>query len=835
MLRDIYSAKTLVDVFKISIERFADRTCFIMRPKYRTLRWTYREFSNFSIAMASLLQKRGLKKGDRVLLLAPNSSWWQAAFWGCQLAGMIPVPLMVQSTLEFVSRVARQTNARMLLKVTWIKKPRHVSCPAADIDTLCFQVKKHSNILQNVGMFFSAAKEDDIAEILYTSGTTGDPKGVPLSHKNIVSNLKSILHLIPIQAQDKAISFLPLSHIFEQMVELRGLTAGATIIYVPSLSSSVIAEAFKEHKVTLMAIVPEFLRLLWRRIEAETSHGIEAPIFHFLFLLVAMAPRFWRGLLFFLVHKKFGGMLRLIITGAAPLDPQLGRRWQLLGFTLLQGYGLTETSPVLTVTPFSSTNIKSVGKAVPGVELKIAQDGEVLARGPNVFSGYWKNPTKTKEAFEGHWFKTGDMGYFDKEGFLYLTGRKKFMILTESGQNVYPEDIEQELNRQKGVEDSCVVPLEREKHIEIHAVLLAPSLDNPEKVIARVNKRLASFQQIHSWSLWPFPDFPRTVTRKAKRWEVLQYLTERTVPKVAETSRKEVSPLQVILSDISGVRVGRIKDTTKLVHDLKLDSLGRIELVAQIEERFGIELDEGKIGYETTLKDLEKLILEKPKKKVKYKLVSWPRSFFLRLLRPCLQKVVMFPLLWFFTKIDVQGGENLKNLPLPCIFMANHLSDLDSPVIIKALPEGIRKNLAIAAATDVLYERYSLFQPLVAIFVNNYPFQRKEQISLDFFYTGKLLDQGWSILVFPEGQISETGKILPFKLGAGLLAVEMGVPVVPVKITGTNKILPLHWRLPYPRKFRGRVKLVFGKPIFFSKKSSYLKATKTIEKAIREL
>lgn len=229
------------------------------------------------------------------------------------------------------------------------------------------------------------------------------------------------------------------------------------------------------------------------------------------------------------------------------------------------------------------------------------------------------------------------------------------------------------------------------------------------------------------------------------------------------------------------------------------------------------------------------MIQEKPKKKVRYKLRRWPRSAWVRALRPVLQKIILFPLLWFFAKLEVQGLENLQGIKLPCIFMANHLSDLDTPVVIKALPDSIRRSLAVAAATDVLYERYMPFQPLVALVANTYPFPRKGQVRLSLVYTGKLVDQGWSILVFPEGQISSSGKLLPFKLGAGVLAVDMRLPVVPVKITGTNKILPLHWRLPYPRQFRGRVEVVFAKPLFFSKKVSYEKARKKIENVMRKL
>jgi len=415
----------------------------------------------------------------------------------------------LQSRPKFVLEIAKKTQAKLLLKSSEIKKPRKLNLPSIDIDYL-------DELSQNEYSFKKPLiKENDIVEILYTSGTTGLPKGAVLTHKNIVSDLKAIFDIIKVKRSDKFLSILPLSHIFEQIVEFRALCGGAQIVFVPALGSTIITRTLFENKITKMAAVPEFLKLVMQKIELQAKLQGKEKLLKSLFSISPYLPRTLRKILFRNVHQKFGGKLDLIVSGGAPLEVEVGKKWQALGINMLQGYGLTETSPVITVTPPSFKNITSVGKVVPGVKVKIAKDGEVLVKGPIVFKGYWKDSQKTKKAFKKGWFCTGDMGYLNKKGFLYLQGRKKFIILTASGQNVYPGDIEFELNKERQVLDSCVVGLEKRGRIEIHAVLLG-EIRTAEKIIDRANERLATFQQIQSWSIWPFSDFPRTLTKKVK-------------------------------------------------------------------------------------------------------------------------------------------------------------------------------------------------------------------------------------------------------------------------------------------------------------------------------
>lgn len=819
--------KTLIDILEEGKNNFPKTPALKIKPRFRSVIWDYSQFYNFASGIAKLLGEKKLKKGDRVLLLAPNSPYWLGAFFGCLLKGIIVVPLYLQNRPEFISEITRQTQAKLFFKSSEIKKPKELKIDDIDIDYL-------DGFSQNEGTFEkSLIQEDDIAEILYTSGTTGYPKGVVLTHKNIVSDLKVISDIIEVKKSDRFLSILPLSHVFEQIVDFRALASGAQIVFVPALGSTIITKNLFENKITKMATVPEFLKLVMQKIEAEAKLQKKEKILKFLFRISLGLPRNFRKILFRNIHQKFGGKLDLIVSGGAPLEIEIGKKWQALGINILQGYGLTETSPVISVTPPPFKKIASVGKVVQGTEVTIAKDGEILVQGPIVFKEYWGDPQKTKEAFEDGWFKTGDIGYFDKEGFLYIKGRKKFMILTAAGQNVYPEDIELELNKEKGVVDNCVVGLSKKGRIEIHAVILGKIKEKEaEKIIDRVNGRLASFQQIQNWSIWPFSDFPRTIIKKVKKPEVLEYLTQKIVPEEIKLTKKEVSPLIEILSIVTDTNPALISGETRVVKDLGLDSLMRIELVAQIEEQFGVEIDEAKINSETKVGDIEKLIKEKPKREIKYKISSWQLHPIIKTIRKILQKTLIFPSLGFFSQIKTEGIENLRDLIPPVIFMANHTSSLDSPSVVRALPARFGDNIALATATDVLYEKFKPIQKIITLLFNAYPFPRIGQIKSGLEYTGELIDKNWSILVFPEGRESPTGEILPLKRGAGVITVEMQVPIVPVKIQGTRNIIPHGSHFP---KKRGQILIKFGQPLYFKKGASPETVTKIIEKAMRGL
>jgi len=478
-----------------------------------------------------------------------------------------------------------------------------------------------------------------------------------------------------------------------------------------------------------------------------------------------------------------------MMCGGAPLDSTLELKWETFGIEIMQGYGLTETSPVVSTNSYEHHQIGSVGKVLPNLDVKLDEDKNILVKGPSVFQGYFKNQEKTNEAFTSDgYFKTDDIGEFDNDGFLHLKGRKKYMILGPGGQNVHPEDLEHELNEIQAVLDSCIIGLEKpDGHIEIHAVLLCKDATcKGQNIIDQANKQLASYQQIASWSLWPEDDFPRSATQKVKKHEVEQKLKELRDKQPTQQPHTS-TPLLRILTQLTGTDTSNIKPTTKIVTELSLDSLLRIELIMRIEEELNVAVNEADITTDTTLEELEKMIAQNKPVEPTPPLKRWPRWTIVALLR------IMFQWFFFlisktFCKLNIKGSKHLKNISGPVIFMPNHLSYFDSFVVNKAIPLRLRYKLAYAAAQDMLFKEFKRFALPAEFLFNAFPFPRTEHenIKQGLEYMGQLLDENHSIVLFPEGKVSKDGSLLPLKRGAGLVAVEMGVPVVPIKIEGAR-------------------------------------------------
>ncbi len=821
--------KTLGQLIEAASKAYDEKIAFKFRPRFRAVSFTYGESYHLAQAAAKILEEAGLKKGERVLIWAYNTPYWVAGFFGTQLLGAVAVPLNVASRGAFVKKIAQATKTRFLLKSAPLAKPDGLAIRSFDLETLQPAVATKLPRPQ--------INEKDLAEIVYTSGTTGFPKGVMLTHKNILANLRSVLPLVGLTKEDRGLSILPLSHIFEQIAGmLAPLSCGVQVTYAGALNSINIRKNLVEDKITKMAAVPEFLRLIIKRLEEKAKEEGKKPLLDLLFKITPAIPSMRvRRLLFHQVLKRFGGYLGTIISGGAALDSEVGKKWEALGIYILQGYGTTEASPVISTNTYKDKKIASVGRPIPGVQVKIGEDGEILVRGKNIFQGYYKNPEKTREVFEDGWYKTGDLGFFDRDGHLHIHGRKKYMIVTEAGENVYPEDIEFVLNKLPGAEDSCVVGLRVGEKQIIHAVLLGKEIKNLEQIISKANESLEVYQQVQDYSIWPFDDFPRTATKKVKRDEVLKYLATRKIAS-EELLPASTELVEKCLAKITSLPLSKISPEKKLVEDLKMDSLERVELVALIEEETGVIIDEAEIGPTTSVAHIKEWVEHKIQKEERYEFKEWSLLPTVVALRKVIQNIFLFPITRYFAAIKREGEENLIDLSLPVLFYANHLSAIDPAVLLVALPGKIRKKLAIATASDVIYAdpKHQKYEGIFSALFNIYPFSRTGQIKSSLEYTGRLLDRGFSILVFPEGRVSTSGKMQSLKEGAGFLAVEMGVGVVPVKIEGTQKIAPPGTEPPlWPKKSGVVVK--FGQPLGFSPTDSYLEATEMIENALQKL
>lgn len=551
---------SLTEFLNIQVDDHGPRLAMQYRPRYRTVSWTYQDLGARVELLSASLASEGIGVGDRVLLSAENSPHWVAAFFAIAARGAVAVPLNPKSPAEQIDRVV--ASAEPALAMISARSP----WAAAALPTVNIEFATMDGKAASIDKLRTSAGQSQLAEIIYTSGTTGDPKGVMLTGANLLADLAAVAKAVPLVPNDHVLTLVPLFHVYGQMTSLFcPLAAGCSVTYLAAPTTRVVAEALAQTPATHLVVIPEVLKTMMDRLETR----------------IGRIPGFMRPLLRARIRARISKTLRTIVCGGAPLDPIVEEKWLALGFEVLQGYGLTETSPVISANTPTAHRVGSVGKPLNGIEVRIAPDSEVQVRGPIVAAGYYRDPERTDAAFVDGWFRTDDGGRLDADGFLYVFGRKKYMILGPGGENVFPEDLEAVINRIPGVSDSAVIGLEKGGRTAIHAVLLCNEAC-ADDVIAEANRHLAPHQRIMSWSVWPEADFPRSVTRKVRKNEVIHRLREEAPQRVIPSGRS--TPLRQLIADIAGPESGPVSDDTRLVSDLHLDSLLRIELIARIEE-----------------------------------------------------------------------------------------------------------------------------------------------------------------------------------------------------------------------------------------------------------
>ncbi|HEX2185411.1 MAG TPA: AMP-binding protein, partial [Chloroflexota bacterium] len=497
-------------------------------------------------------------RGDRVLVWAPNSPQLVAVYFGCMLAGAILVPLDPFSTPDFIARVAAKTRAAAM--VTGAGQVPALSCRVIRLDELRFALPavREAPALVAPGAAARPGPED-VVEVVLTSGTTGEPKGVVLSHRNVVANVQSVRGVIPEGPPYRLLSLLPLSHMLEQTCGLYlPLLYGATIVYLPSRQPGAVFKALRRWRIMAMVVVPVLLEVMLRGIEREVRRRGQWPAWERLQRIAPYLPMAGRRLLFSGVHRQLGGCLDFFMCGGAHLSPPLAVAWERLGVKVAQGYGTTECAPVVASHTLARRAFDSVGRPVRGVQVRLSEAGEVLVKGPNVTARYWEDEAATRGAFTADgWFRTGDLAELDADGQLRLKGRLKDTIVLPSGLNVYPEDVERELAREAEVAGCVVLGLpDASGVLGVHAAVLpADRSGTPEAVRGRVeaalrraNARLAPHQQAKSCSIWPHDDFPRTSSMKVKRHEVRAIL-ERAGRGTADVAPRSAHPRAVAAED----------------------------------------------------------------------------------------------------------------------------------------------------------------------------------------------------------------------------------------------------------------------------------------------
>jgi long-chain acyl-CoA synthetase len=787
--------------------------------------WTFKDVETIAAQIGAYLEAQEITSGERIIILARNSPWWVSVFIACLFKDIVVVPIDFNSSNEFIEKIIAKTKPRMIFASDMRGVSLKTVLPIVDLEDLPTLLKNHAPIA-----LVPTQQEHSLLEIVFTSGSTGDPKGVCISHKNLYTNVTELLADSSIPSSSTMLSLVPLSHMLEQNLGcICPFVKGIKVVYPTSIRPIDIRRSLQKEKISHTVTVPAFLRSLKEFVEREAEKSGDLKRLHYAQKRFAYSPLFIKKIIFRNIHKKLGGNLVAFFVGGAPLTSDIENFWNNIGVHVVQGYGLTEASPFVSVNTFHHRKPQSVGRVLGNLQMRIQENGEIDIKGDNVTQGYFEDEAATQERIVDGWYKTGDLGYLDKDGYLFLKGRKKNMILSASGLNVYPEDIESVLSRIPKVRESVVIGVEKNNETIITAVLLlaqdAPSSDS---IMREANGQLSSHEYIQEVVIWPEADFPRTPTRKIIRAKIIEHIAKNQSVDVSDTLGTFETPLVKILASALQRSVGSIKPEHNLTTDLNVDSLKRLEIVSRIEEELGIYVSEEKIGLDTTVENLETLLLQKNQTTTLYQIPHWPMHPLVASTRTILQA-------FFFIPFQIMQRLHITSAPLPIpygpvIFIANHESHLDTETILRALPWHYRIITATAAAKDYFFQnRVKAF--LGRLFFAAIPVDRDSNVRETLTSIGTVIDQGYSLIIYPEGTRSTTGTLNDFQKGIGLIAQEMQVPIVPIRIIGNAKLLPKGSVFP---RF-GTTKVVIGKHITIDPHKAYDVIARELQEIIENL
>ena len=832
---------------------------------------TYRAFSLRVSSVASYLLSAGLQKGDRVAICSENRPEWCSSYLAVIMSGGVAVPLDAQLGPEEIRNLVSDSEAKMVfhsgktLQNVAAASEKIVGEGGGKIALLNFDSTEYEGVMSTEPRHeFPLTVHDDLASIIYTSGTTGNPKGVMLTHTNFCSDAEALIKGRIVSHEDSVLSVLPLHHTYAFMCTfLVPVFLGGAIIYPASLKGPDLMSAIKDRGVSVVIGVPQLLAIIRNGIMGRISSR-PRPV-SFMLLKLLKASGFMRAnfdlnagrIIFRSVHAAFGARFRFFGSGGARLDPEVMKDLEALGFTVLEGYGLTETSPVITFNPVEKRKPGSVGKPLPSVEIKIlnpsdAGEGEIAIKGPMVMRGYYKNPSGTAEVIQDEWFRTGDIGRTDAEGYLFITGRSKEVIVLSSGKNIYPEEVEKRYMASPLIKELCALGVEKHGVAEaLHAVIV-PDLEYAKKsgisniqeelkwAINGISGRIPSYMRITGFSIRKEP-LPRTPLGKLRRFLIMEEMTpaggaERKVGEEEptefedDTANKIADALRRFVKEEK-----KISPEDNLELDIGLDSLSKIELTVTLEKEFSLKLPEDFMSGIQTVGELIEKIKEQTasgaqtgsagKTGWKEILSVGPAEEDLRAVSLERPEHRMMPIFMAFTflkvlckllfRVEARGVENIPS-DTNFILAANHSSYLDGPAVILSLPFSRFKNIYTLGLSDFFA---GFFKSRFARLAHVIPIDSASYLSKALQMSAYVIKNGRSLSVFPEGGRSFDGNLMEFKKGVGILAVEMGTPVVPVLVQGAFEALPRGAAFP---KFK-KITVTFGKPLLaadidFSKK-----------------
>lgn len=780
-----------------------------------------------SVSYADLLERisgffRILKGFDaaKVAIFSENRIEWISAFFASWYHGAPIIPIDHLSSREELSFILNDC------------RPDVIFCSASSLPTVeeamsdsPFQVR--ILVFEKLGELtpcttfpfdFEPAPEET-ALIVYTSGTTGSPKGVVLSFENIWTNILGVSARIPIfQEAERVMVMLPLHHTFPLIGSVVApLAVGATIAMTPSLSSEDILATLNDHRITIIIGVPRFYNLIRKGIRDKIDKSLAARIM--MGLSAAIGSQKMSRILFRTIHRKFGGCLKYLVCGGAAIGIDAARDYKTWGFEMLEGYGMTEAAPMITFTRPGRRKLGSAGEALPGTELSI-RDGEILARGSHIMRGYYHLPDESAQIIDAEgWLHTGDLGYLDRDGFLFITGRKKEIIVLSNGKNINPEEIEKSMTHLcPAISEIGVFTKNDQLHCVIFPDFQKLRLEEVHHVdsyfreaMEKYNRKASSFKKLMKMTIIK-SELPKTRLGKIQRF-LLEKLAGDETRRRTPVKEPEIPEYRIIKNYLAKTCDCEVHPDDHLEIDLGIDSLDKVNLISTLQNSFGITAGESLFSQCQTVSELAAYCHEK-KSRIRSEKIDWhtilkentdidlPRSWFSHRLFKYLLQIVFR--LYFRLR-----GKGLENLPeTPCIITPNHQSFIDGFYITSLLKSAQLKKTFFFAKEKHVRRKWQKF---LAVRHNVIIMDLNRDLKHSLQRMASALRKGKNIVIFPEGTRSKDGKIGHFKKFFAILSKELNVPIVPVVIQGAYDALPAGRHLP---KFRQRIDISFTEPIF---------------------
>ncbi len=828
----------------------ASETAVVSHRGVRRVGSSYGDLAKLAGRFAAELDRRQIRPGERVMLWGANSVEWIGAFFGCLLRGVIVVPLDAGGTLEFARRVLAEVTPRLVagdaVLLSGFEQGAGSDVPRIAFSGMASVLPREPNFAVD-----ASVGEDLPFQIVFTSGTTSEPKGIVATHRNVLASLR------PIEAEiDKYRKYerwvhplrflhtLPLSHVFGQFMGLwLPAVLAAELHFVEAPEPARMVEIIRREKISVLIAVPRVVGLqrdyLLRRFPWLGERVASASGW-------TVLQRWWR---FRAVHRALGWKFWAVICGGASLPAELEQFWNRLGFALIQGYGMTETAALVTLNHPFLVGQGTIGKALPGREVRLSESGELLVRGDMVSTATWQQGHLQQR--EGEWLATGDLAERSESGEYRFVGRKGDAIVTASGLNLYPADMEAVMMKQPEVRGCAVVPCELSHGSEPVCVVLF-SGDNAalQQAVRGANERLAEFQHIRRVLRWPEVEFPYTSTGKLLRRQIKSWACATLAGRAP--AAEVGGGLMSLISEVTGVEGAQGGDDVRLSEGLYLDSLGRVQLASAIEQRMGVEIADDQMAKMETLGDLRKAIgqskppedpevVDEKSAEPVQRYPRWPWSLPVQWLRSAFVEGVVRPL------AGVLLGPRVSRLAAvprgPLLVIANHVTALDGALVLYALPGRLRRRLAVAMSGEMLLDFRAgrgqgnwwrnLLSPaaywLMTALFNVFPLPRLQGFRRSFEHAGEAMDRGYSVLIFPEGTRSHVAAMAPFRPGIGLLAVQARVPVLPVALVGLEMLTPRNWLRT------GRLEVRVGEAVTMPETATPAEWTARLEAEMRKL